>query len=131
MEILSSYLIKTKANEEVSELIQIIKSGKELKFLEGPLWMDKPPRTYRNRLTSRQYRLIGNHIYRLKSVNGTRVHKIYLSVSDHGKIKEITYDEAFKIVCERKGYVEDSDLQKLEPNDDPSIPACDAGTCDW
>jgi len=46
----------------------------------------------------------------------------YWLVSGRGNINSIPYEKAFALVNERVGYVEDSDLEDLGPNTEPSIP---------
>jgi putative N-acetylmannosamine-6-phosphate epimerase len=47
---------------------------------------------------------------------------VYLRVSGRGNVNEITKEEAIEIIGLRKGYIEDSDLRDIGPNDDPEIP---------
>jgi hypothetical protein len=132
MQVVGPNRIKLELNESVFELIKLIKPthlGDVCSFLEGPLWMDSPPRKYNGRLVSRSYWLINHHLYKVSLRNQVRSKHTYLRVSGRGNVNEITKDEAVEIIKDRTGYVEDSFLS-LPESEDPEIPYRTAN-CDW
>ena len=132
MEIGGPNVIKVPANEEIAELIKLIKPthpGYSCRFLEGYIWATAR-RTYNEKLVNRTYHLISHHLYVIKSINGVVPKHVYIRVSGRGNINEVTRDEAIEIINTRVGYVEDSELMELPLSDDPEIPYRTA-TCDW
>jgi len=132
MEIIGPNTLKLKLDERVYELINLIKPthpGESCKFLEGSIWVTR--KTYYNeKLANRVYHLINHHLYVVKLTEGVRRKEVYLRVSGRGNINEITREEAMDVVNTRVGYIEDSTLQELPPDDDPAVPYRTV-TCDW
>jgi len=132
MEIIGPNTLKLKLDERVYELITLIKPthpGESCKFLEGSIWAIR--RTYYNdKLANRVYHLINHHLYVVKLTEAVRRKEVYLRVSGRGNINEITREDAMEVVNTRVGYIEDSALQELPPDDDPSVPY-NTVNCDW
>ena len=132
MEITGPNNLKLSIEESVFELIKLIKPTHpkdSCKFLEGPLWT-VAKRTYKDKLVSRHYHLINHHLYKVSFRNAVDSEHTYLRVSGRGNINTITREEAIEVINTRVGYIEDSELMELPPNDDPEIPYLTA-TCDF
>ena len=133
MQILAPNRIKLDSNDEsVFELIKVIKpthTGDSCRFFEGPLWIESK-RKYNDKLVSRIYHLISHHLYKVSLRNAVDSEHTYLRVSGRGNINTITREEAIEVINTRVGYIEDSELMELPPNDDPEIPYLTA-TCDF
>lgn len=124
MEIVGNNVAKLRLDERIYEVISIIKPTHKTEpytFLEGNLWATKMG-YYNDKLVTRRYWLINHHIYSTHKMDGPTDRVSYWLVSGRGNINEIPYEKAFALVNERVGYVEDSDLAELGPNDEPSIP---------
>jgi hypothetical protein len=122
MEVLEPNLVTIPVEEQIYELIKLIKDSpnNKVEFLMGPLWRVDTV-TYNEKLVSRIYHLINHHIYVVQTP-GIKGKGVYLRVSGRGNVNEITKEEAIEIVGLRKGYVEDGELGNIGPNDDPEIP---------
>jgi hypothetical protein len=132
MEVIAPNQIKLRVDERIYELIQLIKpthEGESCSFLEGPLWATSKT-TYREKLVHRSYWLINHHLYAIYKIDGPRTVVTYWRVSGRGNVNEITREDAVEVVNTRVGYVEDSALMELPPNDDPAIPY-QTVNCDW
>jgi hypothetical protein len=121
MEITAPNTIKLQSEESIFKLIKIIKDGKKLKFLEGPIWKTNE-RPYSGKLATRTYHLVNHYFYVVRKNHDAREEKMYLRVSGRGNVHEITYDKARDIICKRTGFVDSSELMKLKPSADPAIP---------
>ena len=130
MEVIEPNLVTIPAEDQIYELIKLIKDsrGNKVDFLMGPLWREDTI-TYDGKLVSRIYHLINHHIYIVQTL-GVAGKNVYLRVSGRGNVNEITKEEAIEIIGLRKGYIEDSDLRDIGPNDDPEILYL-TSTCDW
>ena len=132
MEIAGQNTIKVAADEEISELIKLIKPtypNENCKFLEGYIWATAK-RTYNEKLVNRTFHLINHHLYVVKAIGGVTPKHTYLRVSGRGNINVVTREEALDVVNKRVGYVEDSDLMKCPADDSGEIPY-NTPTCDW
>ena len=132
MEIISPNRVKVPVEEQLFELITLIKpthDNEGCSFLEGPLWKIGE-RTYNEKLVNRTFHLPNHHIYRLQRIESGRVKSTYWRISGRGNVNLVTKEEAIEVVKNRSGYVDDYDLMNIGPNDDPEIPYRTA-TCDW
>lgn len=124
MEVVDHNTIKLNHDERIFEVISLIKpthDKEKCTFLEGHIWGSKKT-YYNNKLANRFFHVVNHHIYSIYHMEGPNEKVSYWLVSGRGNVNPISYEQAFALVNERVGYVEDSDLAELGPNTEPSIP---------